>query len=62
MFKPLTQLDYQYIGFFAVLCLFALSIYSKTDLITGAMTTLIIMMGRHLYRNSNKEDNKALPL
>ncbi len=50
--KPLTKLDYQYLGFFAVLGLFAISIYSKTDLITGALTTLVIMMGRHLYRNS----------
>jgi len=57
----LTQLDYQYLGFFAVLCLFALSIHTKTDLITGAMTTLVIMIGRHLYRNSNKENGKVLP-
>ena len=55
--QPLKQLDYQYLGFFAVLGLFAFSIYSGADLVTGALGTLVIMMGRHLYRNSIKKES-----
>ncbi len=58
--KSLEKLDYQFIGFFAVLGLLYISIMSKTDIITGALGTLLIMMGRHLYRNSlDKTENKG---
>jgi len=52
--QPLRELDYQYLGLFAILCLVAISIYLRTDFITGFLTATGVAMVRHLYRNSSK--------
>ncbi len=57
-----TKLDYQYWGLFLTLGLTAVSIYLKVNFVTGFLSAIGMAQVRHLYRNSNKEDNKALPL
>ena len=58
--KSLNQLDYQFIGFFLVIGLCAINISLKTDIITGFLSGIGMMMGRHLYRNSNNQKNNSL--
>ena len=52
--QPLKELDYQYLGLFAVLALCCFSIYIRADFITGFLSAVGLNMVRHLYRNGKK--------
>lgn len=49
---PLKPIDLKFLGFFLLIILEIISLINGVDILSGALGTLLIMMGRDLYRSS----------